>query len=168
MCVRTSVCIVGIAGDHGVTERYRFGMTTASTTMLHGSVPMPMHGLGVLRTKDGDEVRNAVTLAIEHGCLLVDSAAIYENDSGVGQALAGSGITREDIFVTDKLWNTEQGREASLPAMSASLGRLAMEYVDLYLILRQLQSGNATIPKSVKKHRIHENGDVFGFSLIKG
>jgi diketogulonate reductase-like aldo/keto reductase len=232
-----------------------------------------MHGLGVFQTKDGDEVRAAVTWAIEDGYRLVDTAAIYKNESGVGEAIAASGIPREDIFVTTKLWNTEQGYETTLAAMSASLEKLGMEYVDLYLIhwpvaektaetwramehLRsegltraigisnfephhldqlmtsadvapsvnqvelhpnlqqheiraantivgcltqawsplkqaqvladptivaiaseldvtaaqvvihwQLQSGIATIPKSVKEHRIHENGDVFGFSL---
>ncbi len=133
-CVHTSVCIVGIDGDHGATERYRFGINTPPTTMLHDSVPMPMHGLGVFRSKDGDEVRNAVTWAIEDGYRLVDTAAIYENETGVGEAIAASGAAREDIFVTTKLWNTEQGYETSLAAMSASLDKLAMEYVDLFLI----------------------------------
>lgn len=251
-------------------------MTEIPTTLLHDSVPMPMLGLGVFRTKDGDEVRDAVTWAIEDGYRLIDTATIYQNETGVGEAIAASGIPREDIFVTTKLWNTDQGFETSLAAMSSSLGRLGMGYVDLYLVhwpvaekteetwramehlksegftraigisnfephhleqlmaganvapsvnqvelhpnlqqhdIRaantavscltqawsplkqakvlmdptieriaselevtsaqvvihwQLQSGIATIPKSVKKHRIHENGDVFDFSLSDG
>lgn len=232
-----------------------------------------MLGLGVFKSKDGDEVRNAVTWAIEDGYRLIDTAAIYRNETGVGEAVAASGVAREDIFVTTKLWNSEQGYESALAAMSASLDKLGMDYVDLYLIhwpvvdkteetwramehlqsegltraigisnfephhleqlmvganvapsvnqvelhpnlqqndirtandaigcitqawsplkqaqvlsdltieriasevgatpaqvvIRwQLQSGISTIPKSVKQHRIHENGDVFGFSL---
>jgi diketogulonate reductase-like aldo/keto reductase len=234
---------------------------------------MPMHGLGVFKSEDGDEVRNAVAWAIDDGYRLIDTAAIYRNESGVGEAIAASDVAREDIFVTTKLWNSDQGYEPSLKAMSASLDKLGMDYVDLYLIhwpvvdkteetwramehLRgegltraigisnfephhldqliaganvapsvnqvelhpnlqqhdirtanaavgcvtqawsplkqaqvlsdptieriasevgatpaqvvihwQLQSGIATIPKSVKEHRIHENGDVYGFSL---
>lgn len=241
--------------------------------LLHDSILMPMHGLGVFKTKEGDEVRDSVTWAIEDGYRLIDTAAIYRNETGVGEAIAATGIEREDIFVTTKLWNTEQGYETTLAAMSESLEKLDMDYVDLYLIhwpvaekteetwramehlqgegltraigisnfephhleqlmssanvapsvnqvelhpnlqqrdIRtandavgcltqawsplkqaqvlsdptigsiasdldvtpaqvvihwQLQSGISTIPKSVKKHRIHENSDVFGFSL---
>ncbi len=109
-------------------------MTDIPHTLLHDSVAMPMHGLGVFQTKDGDEVRNAVTWAIEDGYRLIDTAAIYKNEKGVGEAVAASGVAREDIFVTTKLWNTEQGYETGLAALSMSLGKLGMEYVDLYLI----------------------------------
>ena len=101
---------------------------------LHDSIEMPMHGLGVFQTKDGDEVRNAVTWAIEDGYRLIDTAAIYRNETGVGQAIAAVEVPREDIFVTTKLWNSEQGYENALAAMSASLKKLKMDYVDLYLV----------------------------------
>jgi len=101
---------------------------------LHDSIEMPMHGLGVFQTKDGDEVRNAVTWAIEDGYRLIDTAAIYRNETGVGEAIDAVGVPRQDIFVTTKLWNSEQGYESALAAMSASLEKLNMEYVDLYLI----------------------------------
>lgn len=109
-------------------------MTTTPTVTLHGDVEMPMHGLGVFKADDGDEVRNAVTWAIEDGYRLIDTAAIYRNEAGVGQAIAGADVPREDLFVTTKLWNTEQGFESSLAALSTSLDELGMEYVDLYLV----------------------------------
>ncbi|GMQ93701.1 MAG: aldo/keto reductase [Acidimicrobiia bacterium] len=122
-------------GAAGASDLYRCCiMDTTPTTMLHDSVSMPMHGLGVFKTKDGDEVRNAVTWAIEDGYRLIDTATVYENERGVGEAIAASGVPRSEIFVTTKVWNSEQGYEATLAAMSASLDRLAMEYVDLYLI----------------------------------
>jgi diketogulonate reductase-like aldo/keto reductase len=109
-------------------------MSPSPTTLLHETVNMPMHGLGVFQTKDGDEVRNAVTWAIEDGYRLIDTAAIYRNEKGVGQAIDAVGVAREDIFITTKLWNSEQGYETALGAMSASLEKLNMDYVDLYLI----------------------------------
>ena len=95
---------------------------------------MPMHGLGVFKTEDGQEVRNAVSWAIEDGYRLIDTAAIYENETGVGQAVSAATVPREDLFITTKLWNTDQGYESTLSAMSASLERLGMDHVDLYLI----------------------------------
>lgn len=95
---------------------------------------MPMHGLGVFQTADGEEVRNAVKWAIEDGYRLVDTATIYRNETGVGRAIADSGVHREEIFVTTKLWNSDQGYEATLRALEASLERLGMDYVDLYLV----------------------------------
>jgi diketogulonate reductase-like aldo/keto reductase len=102
--------------------------------MLHENIEMPMHGLGVFKAGDGDEVRDAVTWAIEDGYRLIDTAAIYRNETGVGRAIASSDVPRSDLFVTTKLWNTDQGYESSLTALSASLERLGMDYVDLYLI----------------------------------
>jgi diketogulonate reductase-like aldo/keto reductase len=109
-------------------------MTTAPKTTLHDTVEMPMHGLGVFKADEGDDVRNAVTFAIEDGYRLIDTAAIYRNETGVGQAVSAAGVPREDMFITTKLWNTEQGYESTLAAMSGSLDKLGMDHVDLYLI----------------------------------
>jgi diketogulonate reductase-like aldo/keto reductase len=114
--------------------RYRRGMTIAPTTTLHDNVEMPMHGLGVFKAGEGDEVRNAVTWAIEDGYRLIDTAAIYRNEAGVGDAVSSAGVPRDDLFITTKLWNTEQGYESTLAAMSASLKKLDMDHVDLYLV----------------------------------
>jgi len=109
-------------------------MAIPLTTLLHGTVEMPMHGLGVFKTQDGPEVRDAVTWAIEQGYRLIDTAAIYKNERGVGEAIEISGIPRDQIFVTTKLWNSEQGYDTSLAALSESLDKLGMDHVDLYLI----------------------------------
>jgi diketogulonate reductase-like aldo/keto reductase len=109
-------------------------MTTTPVETLHDNVEMPMLGLGVFKSEDGDEVRNAVRWAVEDGYRLIDTAAIYRNEAGVGQAIASVDVPREDLFVTTKLWNTEQGYEPSLAALSASLDRLGLDHVDLYLI----------------------------------
>ncbi|MCL1600651.1 MAG: aldo/keto reductase [Actinomycetia bacterium] len=107
---------------------------TIPLTTLHGIVDMPMLGLGVFKTQDGHQVREAVTWALEQGYRLIDTAAIYQNERGVGEAIEISGIPRDEIFVTTKLWNTEQGYDTSLAALSESLERLGMDHVDLYLI----------------------------------
>lgn len=104
------------------------------TTTLHGTVEMPMHGLGVFKSEEGDEVINAVTWALEDGYRLIDTAAIYRNETGVGEGIRRSGLARDEIFVTTKLWNSDQGYDSALFAMESSLERLGLERVDLYLI----------------------------------
>jgi 2,5-diketo-D-gluconate reductase A len=80
------------------------------------------------------ETQNAVEMALDAGYRHIDTAAAYRNEAGVGAALAASGLPREDVFVTTKLWNTQQGHDATLAAFEASLGRLGLDHVDLYLI----------------------------------
>lgn len=109
-------------------------MNYPMTTALHGTVDMPMHGLGVFKSNDGEEVVNAVNWALDDGYRLIDTAAIYKNEAGVGEGLRRSGLPRDDVFVTTKLWNTDQGYDSALCALDASLERLGLEYVDLYLI----------------------------------
>ena len=104
------------------------------TTMLHGTVEMPMHGLGVFKTNDGDEVINAVLWALEAGYRLIDTAKIYDNEEGVGEAIRRSGLARDEVFVTTKLWNSDQGYESALAAAGVSLEKLGLDHVDLYLI----------------------------------
>ena len=101
-------------------------------TLNNGSV-MPQLGFGVWQVPD-DEATSAVRTAIEAGYRSIDTAAIYENERGTGRGLASSGVPREELFVTTKLWNTDQGYDSTLRAFDASLDRLGLEYVDLYLI----------------------------------
>jgi diketogulonate reductase-like aldo/keto reductase len=101
---------------------------------LNNGVLMPQIGLGVWQTKDGAEVISAVTIALRAGYRLIDTAALYDNEEGVGQAIRQSGIDRKDIFVTTKLWNSDQGYDATMEAFSTSLSKLGVDYVDLYLI----------------------------------
>jgi 2,5-diketo-D-gluconate reductase A len=94
---------------------------------------MPQLGFGVWQVED-DAAEAAVTTALEAGYRSIDTARIYGNEAGVGRALKSSGIAREELFVTTKLWNADQGHDEALAAFDASLQRLGLEYVDLYLI----------------------------------
>ncbi|MBD0779663.1 aldo/keto reductase [Maribacter sp. ANRC-HE7] len=117
-------------------------MTTASkkitdlkgTFELHNGVAMPYFGLGVYLSEDGQEVINAVRWAIEAGYRHIDTAAIYNNEKGVGEGIRESGINREELFVVSKVWNADQGYESTLKAFNESLRRLQLDYLDLYLI----------------------------------
>lgn len=105
-----------------------------STTTLNNGVKMPWFGLGVFKVEEGPELVNAVKTAIQHGYRSIDTAAIYENEAGVGQGIKESGIAREDLFVTSKVWNADLGYESTLAAYQTSLDKLGLEYMDLYLI----------------------------------
>jgi diketogulonate reductase-like aldo/keto reductase len=101
---------------------------------LHNGVEMPYFGLGVYLSKDGNEVINAVKWAIQSGYRHIDTAAIYNNEEGVGEGIRASGIPREDIFLVSKVWNSEQGYDSTIKAFETSLKKLNTEYLDLYLI----------------------------------
>ncbi|KON67889.1 glyoxal reductase [Peribacillus butanolivorans] len=104
------------------------------TITLHNGVKMPQVGFGVFKVKNGSETVESVKKAIEVGYRSIDTAAVYENEEGVGQAIRESGISREELFITSKVWNTDQGYETTLQAFDDSLKRLGLEYLDLYLI----------------------------------
>ncbi len=95
---------------------------------------MPWIGLGVLYLEEGGPVEAAVRWALEAGYRHIDTASIYGNEAGVGRAIRESGVPREEIFVTTKVWNRDQGYDKTLAAFDTSLERLGMDYVDLYLI----------------------------------
>ncbi|QKG86083.1 aldo/keto reductase [Kroppenstedtia pulmonis] len=107
-------------------------------TTLHNGVKMPWFGIGVFKVEEGPELVNAVKAAIKHGYRSIDTAAIYENEEGVGQGIREgikeAGISREDLFVTSKVWNTDLGYESAIAAYETSLNKLGLEYLDLYLI----------------------------------
>lgn len=105
-----------------------------STAKLNNGVEMPYVGLGVWQSKQGGEVENAVRAAIELGYRHIDTAAAYGNEEGVGQAIRDSGVAREEIFITTKLWNNSHGYEKALQAFEVSRKKLGVDYVDLYLI----------------------------------
>ncbi|KAA9153349.1 aldo/keto reductase [Amycolatopsis acidicola] len=100
---------------------------------LNNDVEIPSLGLGVYKIPD-DEVEQVVHTAVEAGYRSIDTATLYRNERGVGAAVRSSGLPREELFVTTKLWNTEHGYEKALRAFDASLGKLGLDYVDLYLI----------------------------------
>lgn len=105
-----------------------------STTKLHNGVEMPWFGLGVFKVEEGSEVIHSVKAAIEAGYRSIDTAAIYGNEEGVGKAIFESKIPREDLFITTKVWNSEQGYDSTLAAFDDSMKKLGLEYLDLYLI----------------------------------
>lgn len=109
-----------------------------STKTLHNGVEMPSLGLGVFRVEDGQELIDAVKIAIKHGYRSIDTAAIYGNEVGVGQGIRkgmeDEGISREELFITSKVWNSDLGYEATIAAYEESLTKLGLEYLDLYLI----------------------------------
>ncbi|MBZ6251547.1 aldo/keto reductase [Streptomyces olivaceus] len=94
---------------------------------------MPQLGFGVWQVPD-DEAQTAVAQALEAGYRSIDTAAIYGNEEGTGRAIAASGLAREDLFVTTKLWNSDQGYDSTLQAFDTSLAKLGLDYLDLYLI----------------------------------
>ncbi|MET8892971.1 aldo/keto reductase [Streptomyces albogriseolus] len=94
---------------------------------------MPQLGFGVWQVPDA-EAETAVAAALEAGYRSIDTAAVYGNEEGTGKAVARSGVPREDIFVTTKLWNSDQGYDSTLRAFDTSLAKLGLDYVDLYLI----------------------------------
>jgi methylglyoxal/glyoxal reductase len=104
------------------------------TTTLHNGVKMPWFGLGVYKAAEGEEVIQAVKSALNNGYISIDTAAFYKNEEGVGLAIKESGIPRENLFITTKVWNSDQGYESTLQAFESSIQKLGLEYIDLYLI----------------------------------
>ncbi|MDC8003922.1 aldo/keto reductase [Aureisphaera galaxeae] len=101
---------------------------------LNNGIIMPSLGLGVLFAQNDGEVENAVISALEAGYRKIDTASAYQNEEGVGRGITKSGIDRKDIFLTTKVWNSEQGYDNTLRAFDQSLERLQTDYIDLYLI----------------------------------
>ncbi|MEU3054265.1 aldo/keto reductase [Streptomyces griseus] len=108
-------------------------MSQVPSITLNNGLDMPQLGFGVWQVPD-DEAEKAVATAIETGYRSIDTAAIYANETGTGKAIAASGVARDELFVTTKLWNSEQGHDSTLRAFDASLDKLGLDYVDLYLI----------------------------------
>lgn len=108
-------------------------LTTNSTKQLHNGVEMPRFGLGVYKMTDKEAAVEAMITAIREGYKAIDTATIYDNEAEVGEAVRNSGVKREDLFITSKVWNTDQGYDETLRAFEASLKRLDFDYLDLYL-----------------------------------
>ncbi len=109
-------------------------MNITTTTKLNNGTAMPMLGLGTWQSEEGDEARQAVLWALEAGYRHIDTAAVYGNERSVGKAVRESGIPREQLFITTKLWNTDVRSGDVEGAFNASLDKLGMDDVDLYLI----------------------------------
>ncbi|NTU71481.1 MAG: aldo/keto reductase [Coriobacteriia bacterium] len=106
----------------------------ADTVEIAPGVLMPRLGLGTYKSDEGPDVEGEVTAGFELGYRLIDTAALYGNEPSIGHALRASGIPRDEVFLTTKLWNDDQGYESTLSACESSLERLGVDHVDLYLI----------------------------------
>lgn len=155
--------------------------TGQSWIVLNNGVKMPQFGLGVWQTENGEQVINAVKSAVAVGYRAIDTAAAYENEAGVGQGIKECGIAREELFITSKLWNSDQGYDNTLRAFdktmdlahgevfgNETLQKIADKYnknIAQIVIRWELQRGIITIPKSINPKRIEENIQVFDFIL---
>jgi 2,5-diketo-D-gluconate reductase A len=131
-------------------------MTIPNLT-LHDGVEIPQLGFGVFQVPPED-TQEVVEQALDAGYRHIDTAGAYRNEKGVGAAIAASGLAREDLFVTTKLWNSEQGFETTLAAFEASLDRLGFDYVDLYLIHWPVPSEGRFVDTWRAFERIHGEG----------
>ncbi|WNR44513.1 aldo/keto reductase [Paenibacillus roseipurpureus] len=133
-----------------------------STVTLSNGVAMPWLGLGVFKVAEGPEAAEAVKEALRIGYRSIDTAAIYGNEASVGQGLregmAAYGIKREDIFVTSKVWNADLGYASTLAAYETSLGKLGLDYLDLYLIHWPVQGKYVDAWRALEK--IYQEGRV--------
>ncbi|WP_424862431.1 aldo/keto reductase [Streptomyces sp. MMS24-I29] len=132
-------------------------MSKVPSITLNNGVEMPQLGFGVWQVPD-DEAAKAVATAIESGYRSIDTAAIYENEKGTGRAVAASGVAREELFITTKLWNAEQGYDSTLRAFDASLDKLGTDYVDLYLIHWPLPAKDAYVDTYKAFEKIYSEG----------
>ncbi|MFE7359380.1 aldo/keto reductase [Streptomyces sp. NPDC057543] len=132
-------------------------MSKVPSITLNNGVEMPQLGFGVWQVPD-DEAAKAVATAIESGYRSIDTAAIYKNEKGTGRAVAASGVAREELFVTTKLWNTDQGYDSTLRAFDSSLDKLGLEYVDLYLIHWPVPAKDAYLDTYKAFEKIYSEG----------
>jgi diketogulonate reductase-like aldo/keto reductase len=129
-----------------------------SKVKLANGVEMPWLGLGVFLSKEGEEVERAVRCALETGYRSIDTAAIYQNERGVGKAIIQSGVPREEIFLTTKIWNNNQGYQTTFRAFEASLEKLQTDYIDLYLI--HWPKGELSVETWKAMEELYEKGRI--------
>jgi diketogulonate reductase-like aldo/keto reductase len=128
------------------------------TVKLNNGLSMPVLGFGTWNIQEGKEARQAVEDALGAGYRLIDTAKIYGNEKSVGEAIKASKIKRGDIFVTTKLWNSDQGYDSALKAFEESLNRLGLEYVDLYLIHSPAEGRQCALDSWKALEKLHEDG----------
>lgn len=131
-----------------------------STTTLHNGVEMPWIGLGVFKVQNGEEVVSSIKTALEVGYRSIDTAAIYGNEEGVGQAIAESNVPREELFITTKVWNANHGYESTLKAFDVSMEKLGLDYLDLFLIHWPLPSQGKYVETWKALEKLYKDGKV--------
>ena len=134
-------------------------MSDIPAVLLNNGVTMPQLGFGVFLVP-ADEVVEPVRVALETGYRLIDTAKLYGNEEGVGRAIAASGIPRDEIFVTTKVWNTEQGYDSTLRAFDDSVKRLGLDQLDLYLIHWPMPAQDRYVDTWRALERLYADGRV--------
>jgi len=124
---------------------------------------MPWLGLGVFKMKEGDETENAIRAALDYGYRSIDTAAIYRNEEGVGRAIKNSGIHKDELFITTKIWNSNQGYETTLKAFDESRRKLQLDVIDLYLIHWPVKGKYTETWKALEK--LYTDGSVRAIGL---
>jgi len=132
-------------------------MTSVPFLTFNDGHSIPQLGFGVFRV-DPDETERIVTDALEVGYRHIDTASFYGNEGGVGRAIAKSGIPRDELFITTKLWNSDQGTQQAMDAIDLSLEKLALDSVDLYLIHWPVPSRNLFVETWEAFEQIHADG----------
>ncbi|SDJ97024.1 aldo/keto reductase [Sediminibacillus albus] len=130
------------------------------TVALPNGVKMPWLGLGVFKVSDGKEAVESVKAAINNGYISIDTAAVYKNEEGVGQGIKESGVSRDKLFITSKVWNGDQGYDSTLAAYQASLDKLGLDYLDLYLIHWPVPSQGKFIETWKAMEKLYKEGKV--------
>ncbi|MFE6168563.1 aldo/keto reductase [Viridibacillus arvi] len=156
-------------------------MNITSTKTLHNGVEMPRFGLGVYKMTDREEAIQAMTTAIDTGYIAIDTASLYNNEVEVGEAVKASNVRREDLFITSKVWNADQGYDETLRAFETSLKKLDMDYLDLYLThwavpdkfkdtyraIERLYDEKLLRATGVSNHQIHHLEEIFASANVK-
>lgn len=133
-------------------------MNLQSRVKLNNGVEIPWVGLGVFQSEPGKTTQQAVEWALELGYRHIDTAALYGNEESVGLGLKASGIPRDEVFVTTKVWNTDQGYDKALAAFDASMKKLQLDIVDLYLIHWPMNGTRLETWKALEK--LYQDGRV--------
>ncbi|MBC1273805.1 aldo/keto reductase [Listeria booriae] len=128
------------------------------TVKLANGTHMPVLGLGVFKVEEGAELVSAIKEATRLGYRSIDTAAIYGNETSVGQGIRESGIPREDLFITSKVWNADLGYEATLAAFDESLHKMELDYLDLYLIHWPVEGKYTDAWRALEK--LHQDGRI--------
>ena len=131
-------------------------MNIKSVKRMNDGNDIPVFGLGTYLMRQGRETRESVNTALEYGYRHIDTASIYGNETAVGRAVNESGIPREELFITTKVWNDDQGYDKTMKAFEESLKRLNLDYVDLYLIHWPLEDKRLDTWRALEQ--IHKDG----------
>lgn len=129
------------------------------TQILNNGYPMPRLGLGVYKVTD-EEMETAIQAALDDGYRAFDTAYFYNNEEALGKALKNSGVPREGLFITTKLWNDNQGYDSTLEYFNRSLNNLGLEYIDLYLIHWPCEKNELYIETYKALEKLYEEGKI--------